>query len=199
MKGHGGADLRLAEWKAALKRLINAQARLREAPASQEAKVEHARANVACWKISDADTREGCRCARTTPTEAPVNSVASGIGMTTAELALVRSLEAAVAELRERAEQAEQRAVTAEAGRAAERTRADALADQAHVLQAELATARANAQVSDQARIAAEHAHAEASVSLVALSEQLEAFEADEVARCSLGRLARLRRAWRGE
>jgi hypothetical protein len=97
--------------------------------------------------------------------------------MTKAELALVRSLEAAVAELRERAEQAEQRAVTAEAGRAAERTRADALADQAHVLQAELATARTNARVSDQARIAAEHAHAEASVSLVALSEQLEAFE----------------------
>ena len=43
--------------------------------------------------------------------------------MTEAEFALVRSLEAAVAKLRERAEQAEQRAVTAEAGRAAERIR----------------------------------------------------------------------------
>jgi hypothetical protein len=119
--------------------------------------------------------------------------------MTKAEFALVRSLEAAVAKLRERAEQAEQRAVTAEAGRETERTRADALADWAHILQAELATARTNAQASDQARIAAEHARSEASVSLVALSEHLEAFEAEAAARRSRTLLARLLAALRGE
>jgi hypothetical protein len=119
--------------------------------------------------------------------------------MTKAELALVRSLEAAVAALRERAEQAERLAVTAEAGRDAERTRADALADRVHVLQAELATARTNAQASDQARIAAEHAHAEASVALVALSEYLEAFEAEAAARRSRTLLARLLAVWKGE
>ena len=55
---------------------------------------------------------------------APGPSLAQGrLSAMQAELALVRSLEAAVAELRERAEQAEQRAVTAEAGRAAERIR----------------------------------------------------------------------------
>jgi hypothetical protein len=126
--------------------------------------------------------------------------------MTAAELALVRSLGAAVAALRERAEQAdraweaeceradraEQRMETAEAGRDAERTRADAL-------QAELAMARTNAQASDQARIAAEHAHAEASVSLVALSEQLETFEAEAAAQRSRTLLVRLLAAWKGE
>jgi hypothetical protein len=66
---------------------------------------------------------------------------AGGVWMTEAELALVRILEAAVAALRERAEQAdraweaeceranraEQRVETAEAGRDAERIRADTL------------------------------------------------------------------------
>jgi hypothetical protein len=95
----------------------------------------------------------------------------------------------------------ERRPERAMAGRDAERTRADALADRARVLHAELATARTNAQASDQARIAAEHAHAEASVavSLVALSEHLEAFEAEAAARRPRTLLARLVAAWKGE
>ena len=84
--------------------------------------------------------------------------------MTKAELTLVRSLEAAVAELRERAEQAdraweaecaradraeqrvEARAVQAAPAAEAESVRSDALRDHLDVLQAELDQARRDAQ-----------------------------------------------------
>jgi hypothetical protein len=66
-------------------------------------------------------------------------------------------------------------------------------------LQAAYNHARIDARASDKARGAAEHAHAEASVSLVALSEHLEAFETETAARRSLTLLTRLMAAWRGQ
>jgi len=133
--------------------------------------------------------------------------------MTPDELALVRSLEAAVAALREcaeqadraweseceRADRAEQRMEAAETGRDAERTRADALADRMNALQAELVAVEAAAGQARTDAQAAERAYAEASVSLVALSEHLEAFEVEAAVRRSRNLLARLRAALRGE
>jgi hypothetical protein len=75
----------------------------------------------------------------------------------------------------------------------------DALTIETAELTAQVKAAQDRAEASEQARAAAERAHAEAAVSVVALSEQLEALEADATARRSLGRLARLRAAWRGE
>jgi hypothetical protein len=112
-------------------------------------------------------------------------------------------LEAVAAALERRAEAAE-RAWEAENGRAnkaeqraeRERERADAIWYRLIDLQAAYDQARSDARASDEARVAAERVHAEASVSLVALSEHLEALEA-EGARRSLSLLARLVAMWR--
>ncbi len=108
-------------------------------------------------------------------------------------------MSAAVVRAEKQAEAVVARAERAEAGRDAERARADALADRMHVLQAELVAAETAAGQARTDAQAAERAHAEASVSLLALSEQLDAYEVEATARRGRGVLARLRAAWRGE
>jgi uncharacterized coiled-coil protein SlyX len=90
------------------------------------------------------------------------------------------------------------RAERAEAGRDAERARADALADRMHLLQAGLVAAETAAGQARTDAQAAERAHAEASVSLLALSEQLDAYEV-EAAHRGRGLLARLWDVLRGD
>jgi chromosome segregation ATPase len=105
---------------------------------------------------------------------------------------LIDALEGALAALRTRAEAdaAEiERLRTAvdraEQGRDAERVRADALADQANIMQAKLATAEV---VVDQARRDAR-----------AAQDQVEQLRQADAERRARGVLSRLRAAWRGE
>jgi hypothetical protein len=105
---------------------------------------------------------------------------------------LIDTLEGALAALRTRAEAdaAEiERLRTAvdraEQGRDAERVRADALADQANIMQAKLATAEV---VVDQARRDAR-----------AAQDQVEQLRQADAERRARGVLSRLRAAWRGE
>jgi hypothetical protein len=106
-----------------------------------------------------------------------------------------------------RADQAErerdterQRADRSEQGREGERGRADALRDRMDLLQAQLATVEAEGVASDvaiaeltaQLKEARRHAEEEAQAAEARR-------EADDAARRSLGLVARLRAAWRGE
>ena len=110
----------------------------------------------------------------------------------------VEALSAEVVRAEKQAEAVVGRAERAEAGRDAERARADALADRMHLLQAELVAAETAAGQARTDAQAAERAHAEASVSLLALSEQLDAYEVEAAAHRGRGLLARLWDVLRG-
>jgi chromosome segregation ATPase len=106
-----------------------------------------------------------------------------------------------------RADQAErerdterQRADRSEQGREGERGRADALRDRMDILQAQLTAVEAEGAASDvtvaelTAQLREAHRHAEEEAQAAEARREAEA-----AARRSLGRLARLRAAWRGE
>jgi hypothetical protein len=163
---------------------------------------------------NDGTTRVAVPMAEAAPRE---DKAGDGPGDNTGDVTrLVAALEAAIAASGERAQtdaamlatlqnlldQANSRADKAEASAD---TILDAFSRASSDIQAQLEQARTDVQAADQraeaseqARATAERAHAEAAVSVVALSEQLEAFEAEAAARQARGVLARLRAAWRG-
>ena len=153
------------------------------------------------------------------PSERVAGDVGSDVGsdVTHDTSRAISALEAANAALQERARAADARAERAEAeidreraradraeaGREGERARADALRDRLEVLQAH-AEERAGRAENDVFELkgqlaTAQSAAAEAGREAEAARQATHAFLDEDAARRRLGRLARLRAAWRGE